>query len=138
MNLQRLAASIIDHAEIDYARSGGPGGQNVNKVNTRVIAHIALSRLEGLDEQELQLVRARLAGRITRSDELVVSVQEERSQLQNQRRALDRLVSLIVSAARRQAPRIPTRPTKASRERTLAHKRIRSQAKQLRQKPADE
>ncbi len=138
MNLRSLVESIANHAEIDYARSGGPGGQHVNKVNTRVIARVSLSRLEGLDAQERQLVRARLASRITTEDEIIVSVQEERSQIQNRRRALDRLVHLIASAARAHPPRIPTRPTAASRERTLAHKHLRARAKQLRKFPYEE
>lgn len=138
MNLQRLAHSILDHATLDFSRSGGPGGQNVNKVNTKVHARIRLSQLEGLDEQELHLVRARLGSRINRFDELVVSTQDARSQAQNIRLALDRLVVLIAQAARRQTPRIPTRPTMGSRERTLLRKHQRSFIKQYRRRPDDE
>jgi|GEM_PF-1508817 len=101
MNKELLAASILDNAVIDFARSSGPGGQNVNKVNTKVIARVPLCTLAGLDDKEMELVRTRLAGRINAKDEIVVSVQEERSQVQNRERALNKLIALIVAAARR-------------------------------------
>lgn len=138
MNKELLAASILDNAAIDFARSSGPGGQNVNKVNTKVIARVPLCTLAGLDDKEMELVRTRLAGRINAKDEIVVSVQEERSQVQNRERALNKLIALIVAAARRMPPRIPTKPTRASKERKLTTKRRRAAIKGYRHKPQPE
>ncbi len=86
----------------------------------------------------MELVRTRLAGRINAKDEIVVSVQEERSQVQNRERALNKLIALIVAAARRMPPRIPTKPTRASKERKLTTKRRRAAIKGYRQKPQPE
>lgn len=138
MNKELLAASILDSAAIDFVRSGGPGGQNVNKVNTKVIARVPLCKLAGLDAQEMELVRTRLSGRINAEDEIVVSVQEERSQVQNRERALLKLVTLVAAAARKMPPRIPTKPTRASKERKLATKSRRAAVKENRQKPQPE
>jgi len=138
MNMELLAASILDNAAIDFARSSGPGGQNVNKVNTKVIARVPLCTLAGLDDKEMELVRARLAARINTEDEIVVSAQEERSQVQNRERALNKLIALIVAAARRMPPRIPTKPTRASKESKLTTKRRRATVKGYRQKPEAE
>lgn len=135
MDSELLKSSIIANTQIDFARSSGPGGQNVNKVNTKVIARLKLSEIEGLRPVELELVRARLSNRITTEGELVVQVQEERSQSMNREKAIQKLVTLIERAARRSPPRIPTKPTRASKERKIVHKKIRSLIKRNRRGP---
>lgn len=135
MNREALLRSIAMAAEIEYARSGGPGGQNVNKVNSKAIARIALDRVEGLSAEELSLVRQRLASRLTLRDELVVQADQERDQARNREAALARLTSLIAGAAQVPRPRRATRPTRASKERRLAVKRLRSDVKQHRGRP---
>jgi ribosome-associated protein len=135
MNRELLRSCIENRAEIDFARSGGPGGQNVNKVNSKAIVRIALARVQGLSWQELVLVRERLAGRLTVNDELVVMADEERDQGRNRDAAISRLFTLISEAARIPKPRRPTHPTRASKERRLASKRVRSEAKRGRRNP---
>jgi len=135
MNLDLLRESILSKVDIAYARSGGPGGQNVNKVNSKAIARIRLADVEGLTAAEAAMALSRLSGRLTTEGELVVQAEEERDQGRNREAALARLVALVSGAARIPRPRKATRPTRASRERRLASKRTRSEAKSLRRKP---
>jgi len=129
MNHQLLWQSIHSAARADFSRSGGPGGQNVNKVNTKVTLRIQLDDLAGLNDAELTRLRETLATRITGEGELVVTASEERSQRINLERAYARMESLIINAARLPRLRRPTKPGRAAREERLRSKRCRSQIK---------
>lgn len=129
MNADLVRESIERLTSLSFARSGGPGGQNVNKVNSKVVARIALGDIEGLSEAERAHAALRLAGRLTNEGELVVQADEERDQPGNRRRALQRLVALVLAAAALPRRRTPTKPTRASRERRLASKKAASAIK---------
>ncbi|WP_304244478.1 alternative ribosome rescue aminoacyl-tRNA hydrolase ArfB, partial [Gracilinema caldarium] len=116
MDPVRLHSSILEHAQLQFSRSGGPGGQNVNKVNSRVEIRIHIDELQGLSDAELQRLRTVLSNRITNSGELVLTASDERSQLDNRDLAFQRLEQLISSAAKLPKQRKPTKPTRASRE----------------------
>ncbi|MGA2546197.1 MAG: alternative ribosome rescue aminoacyl-tRNA hydrolase ArfB [Rectinemataceae bacterium] len=138
MNLDLLSSSIKEKAELDFARSGGPGGQNVNKVNSKAIARIRLDEVLGLSAAEAAMAAERLAGRLTTTGELVIQSDEERDQGRNREAALARLFSIIAAAARLPKIRKATKPTRGSRERRLASKRVRSASKDRRRKPSEE
>jgi ribosome-associated protein len=129
MDLFLLRQSIRTKTTLGFSRSGGPGGQNVNKVNTKVTLHLNLSNLDGLSETELSRVRELLAGRITLGNEIVISSSEERSQRTNLERAFARLENLIIAAARLPKYRRPTKPSRASKEKRLQTKHQHSQKK---------
>jgi ribosome-associated protein len=137
VNLELLRSSIEAKAELDFTRSGGPGGQNVNKVNSKAIARIRLDEVLGLSAAEAALAALRLASRLTTAGELIVQSDEERDQGRNREAALARLFSLIAGAARIPKPRKATKPTRGSRERRLASKRSRAASKDLRRKPSE-
>jgi len=132
MNIALLRQSIHSAAEASFSRSGGPGGQNVNKLNTKVTLRLRLSDTMGLSESELAKARELLANRITGDDEIVIHADEERSQRTNLERAYSRLVSLISEAARLPKRRRPTKPSQAAREQRLQSKHIHSRKKALR------
>ena len=129
MNSALLLQSILSTARADFSRSPGPGGQNVNKVNTKVTLRINLDDLAGLNDAELVRVREILASRITGTGELVIAASEERSQRRNLERAYARMELLISNAARLPRLRRPTKPSRAAREERLREKRLRSQKK---------
>jgi len=129
-----LAERIRAVSRESFSRSGGPGGQNVNKVNTQVTLHVPLAELQ-LSEHESERVHSRLSGRFTAEDELVVQCSETRSQASNREIALERALALIDEAIRPRKPRRPTRPGKAAKERRLQEKRQRAQKKGLRRPP---
>ena len=115
-----------------FVRSPGPGGQNVNKLATacELRFHVASSTL--LDSAGKARLR-RLAGRrLTRDDEIVIEAHRLRTQEQNRRDALDRLVALIAAARHVPKARKKTKPTKGSVERRLESKRKRQRTKRLR------
>lgn len=137
MNLDSLHSSIIERVVLDYARSGGPGGQNVNKVNSKVIARVRLDELLGLSAAEAAQAEARLASRLTTAGELIVQADEERDQTRNREAAIARLFALVSNAARIAKPRKATKPTRASRERRLSSKRSHSASKTMRRPPQE-
>jgi len=136
MNCEVLLSSIIKLASINFVRSSGPGGQNVNKVNTKVFISIPIENLAGLSSEERDKIRSRLSSRISEPDTLFLHVDDERSQLRNRVIAEQRLYDLIIQAATPVKPRRPTKPSKASRMKRLANKKIRSFHKNSRRPPS--
>ncbi len=132
MNVAALHTSIIDTVQFAYSRSSGPGGQNVNKVNTKVEARLCFSNLTGLSIAESNRAREVLASRINSNDELIVVCTEERSQANNRDRALHRLEALITAAAKIPKRRIKTKPSRASVEKRIQGKKILSKIKRHR------
>jgi len=132
VNTALLRHSIRSASEISFSRSGGPGGQNVNKLNTKVTLRLRMTLVDGLSEAELERARGALANRITGGDEIVISSDEERSQRTNLERAYFRVEALITQAARLPKHRRPTKPSKAAREQRLHVKQLQSRKKALR------
>ncbi len=135
---RRLLEWIRTAGTVSFSRSGGPGGQSVNKSNTKVTLKLPVSDIPGLDEEQRKLAAERLAGRINTDGELVVQADEARGQLENRRRAELRAVSLLAGAASPRRRRKPTRPGRTAKERRIKEKRKRGDIKRKRKPPEPE
>ena len=114
------------------SRSRGPGGQNVNKVSTRIEVRFDIAGSPYLNDSEKARVMSSLAGRINSSGELIVISQSERTQLMNKRKAVERFYKLLASALTVKEDRKPTKPTRASKNTRLDDKKKHSGLKKLR------
>ena len=117
------------------ARSGGPGGQNVNKVNSKVILKFAINESRLLTDEQKTRILGKLKSFITNEGVLMLQSQEERSQLQNKELVIKKLNDLLVKAFTERKKRKATKPSKTSVHKRIAEKKHRSEKKQWRQRP---
>ena len=129
-----LPGVTIDEAEVRFlaSRASGPGGQNVNKVATRVTLLFDVAAASGLSAEQKARLCSRLATRMSKAGVLRVVCQRHRSQAANRREAQERLVTLLRHALAEDPPRTPTMPSAAVQERRLADKRRRAARKRTR------
>ena len=126
----------IPETELEFiaSRSGGPGGQNVNKVSSRVTLRFDLERTTALNAGQRKRVREKLSSRISKEGVLQISSQRTRSQEFNREDVVTRFAELLRDALREEKARVKTRATRASREERLKEKRIKTAVKQARVK----
>ncbi len=124
----------IPDSELSFiaSRSSGPGGQNVNKVSTRITLRFDLEASPQLTAEQKEQVWERLATRISKQGVLSVSAQRERSQSANREAATERFVELLRAALEVDPERRPTRTPRGVERRRLENKRRRSQVKRRR------
>jgi len=120
-----------------FARSGGPGGQNVNKSNTRAVLHWNLAANTTLPAGVRERLRALSRNRLTTNGELVIQSQTHRSQERNRQACLDKLCQLVRQAATPPRLRQATQPTHRSQHRRLQAKRRHSHRKEQRRQSFD-
>ena len=116
-----------------YARSSGPGGQNVNKVNTKAEVWVAVGAMVGLSERAKGRLRRLSGRRLLATDEIHIAADSERTQEGNRVEVLARLRELLVTAMHEPKARRKTKPSRGSRERRLQAKKRRSEIKSRRQ-----
>ncbi len=135
MNMININDNVSIHEReitFTYARSPGPGGQNVNKLATKVTLWFDVAESPALTPSQRERIRSKLTTRIGRDGRLRVRCWRSRSQAENRRGALEHFQALLAEALRPRKTRKKTRPSRASRERRLREKRHQSERKQAR------
>lgn len=117
------------------SRSSGPGGQNVNKVNTKVTLAFDIAASQLLTEEERTILLEKLKNKLTTENVLLVSSQEKRSQPENKEAALAKLDQLLKKAFEKRKVRKATKPSKSAAKKRVDAKKLRGEKKKWRQRP---
>ncbi len=135
IQITKNVAISVSELSFRFSRSRGPGGQQLNKADTRVELLFDVARSPSLTEEQRQIILRRLANRIDSHGVLRVVSQETRSQQRNRERAIERFRTLLSQALTPRKKRVATTPSRSARERRLRQKKRRSEIKKLRRKP---
>ncbi|MEM8998683.1 MAG: alternative ribosome rescue aminoacyl-tRNA hydrolase ArfB [Bacteroidota bacterium] len=127
---------IIAELKFKATRSGGPGGQHVNKVSSKVVLNFNLSFSKAFSEKERKRLLVTLRHRLTKENTLILQCDEARSQHKNKELALKRLFRLLKKGLEVSKKRIPTKPSKAVVEKRLKSKKNNAVKKAARKKPS--
>ncbi|SDY40054.1 alternative ribosome rescue aminoacyl-tRNA hydrolase ArfB [Hymenobacter psychrophilus] len=117
------AADFLPELQFQTSRSSGPGGQNVNKVESRVELRFRIADSQLLTDEQKQTLLQKLASRLTQEGELLVTAQEDRSQLRNRETALLKFHQLLTKTLHRPKTRRPTKPGKGAVRKRLESKK---------------
>jgi ribosome-associated protein len=128
--------NILSEVSYKSSRSGGKGGQNVNKVETKIELSFDILNSKYLTDDEKKLIVKKLTNRIDKSGILKLTSQTERSQYQNKLKANRRLIDIIKKSLKKEKKRLKTKPTKISKENRILKKKITSVRKSQRSRPA--
>jgi ribosome-associated protein len=136
MNSRIVNASLLYH-ELDFtaSRSGGPGGQNVNKVNSKISVRFDVPHSEILTVEEKEAILQRLSSYLTKNGILQLASQESRSQLDNKEAVVAKLDALLAKAFEKRKRRKKSKPTHAAVQKRIQGKKRLSEKKKWRQKP---
>lgn len=126
---------IITEFKFKAVRSSGAGGQNVNKVSSKVVLTFDLENSIGLDEEEKTRLKEKLTTKLTQDSILILTCDEDRSQLKNKEIVTKRFFKIIIEGLKVPKPRKETKVPRAVKEKRLLTKKTTSQVKQNRKKP---
>ena len=135
MDAEVVRRWLETQAPVSFARSSGPGGQNVNKLSTKAVLRVPIAAVPGLSDEERARLLQKLASRLAEGGVLVVQAQDERSQSMNRGLAVDRAFDAIVRGLHRPRRRTATKPSRGSKERRLQSKKLSSRKKRDRGRP---
>ena len=126
--------TILSELIIKATRSSGKGGQNVNKVSSRIQLFYDVVNSNGISDEEKKLIQHKLKNKLSDEGVLLLDVQEDRSQLSNKKIALKKLEDVLAKALKKNKKRIKTSVSAGAKKKRLSGKKIQGEKKQLRQK----
>jgi ribosome-associated protein len=137
MTASRPLTATLLYKELIFSasRSGGPGGQNVNKVNSKITLKFDVVHSQILSEEEKQVILQKLGVQLTKDGVLLLTAQDKRSQLENKEAVIAKLERLLARALKKEKVRKATKPSKAAVQKRIVGKKRLSEKKQWRQKP---
>ena len=131
---------LLSECRYQFARSGGKGGQNVNKLNTKAELYFNVAKSFLLDDDQKNLLHRRLQNKLNKEGELIIVSQKFRTQQENKKDTQEKFLSAIHNALLQVKKRVATKATAGSKEKRMSSKKILSDKKQLRRtvKPGEE